>query len=139
MSQDLGVDFAAGPSVSGLFGSNITAGNSQTSSAIDLGNPGPSELGFKIKIATGTGTPAGNKQWVVAVLWSHDNTDFTDADLGEVVERGTIAASATDIICLSIPVQARYCKIHVDNDQSSGPDITTSSSIVLTDLFGDQV
>ena len=138
MAADLQLNFAAGPTVSGLFGSAITAGNSQTSSTIDLGSPGPVELGFELKILTGTGTPADNKTWAVYVLWSQDGTDFTDADLGQLIASGEIVASATDIKVLSIPVEGQHLKIHVDNDQGTGPDITTSSAITLTDITGDQ-
>lgn len=142
MAQDLGLDIQAGPSVSGLFGSNITAGNSQTSNNIDLtggsGNVVPGEIGVDIKIVTGTGTPAGNKQWVVKALWSFDGTNHTDADLAPVIACGTIAASAPDHIKLAIPVEGKGLKIHVDNDQSSGPDITSSSAISVYDVHGDQ-
>lgn len=139
MAQDLGMDFAAGPAVSGLFGTAITAGTSQTSSAIDLGAVAPGEVGLEIKIVTGTGTPAGNKLWKVSAKWSHDNIDFTDDDLAAEIASATIAASATDIIIVTIPTLARYLKLLVDNDQSTGPDIATTSAIALTDVFGDQV
>jgi len=140
MAQDLGLDFAAGPSVSGLFGSDISAGANQTSSAIDLGAPTPLAIGIEAVIILAAGTPAGNKQAVISLQWSHDNSDFDDAtnmDLGMIVAMET--ASTTYKKNRTIPVQARYLKIDVKNDHSSGPAITGSgSSITLYDVFGDQ-
>jgi hypothetical protein len=138
MATDLGLDHSGGTAVAGLFGSNIVPGGNTTSTSFDLGAVSPQELGLEIKIVTDTDTPAGNQLWVVRAMWSHDNSDFTDQDLAPIIASGPIASNATDIVNISIPVEARYAEIDVENDQSSGPDITTSSTITRYDIYGDQ-
>lgn len=139
MAQDIGLDYAAGPSVGGLFAANITAGNGDESTAVDLGTPAPLAIGVEAKIVTGAGTPDGNQSAVITARWSHDNTDFSDATNEEVIAVINIGtASTTFIKSFSTPVQGRYIKLNVLNDQSAGPDITTSSVITLTDIFLDQ-
>lgn len=139
MAQDITQDFAAGPSVTGLFGSNITAGNSQQSSAIDFGTPAPFAQNVELVLATGTGTPDLNKQAVISIAWSNDNTDFSDSTNETTIDTVAIdGASSTFKKIFRFLVVARYAKIRILNDQTSGPDITTSSTIALTDVAVDQ-
>jgi hypothetical protein len=123
------INFEDGPTVSGLFGSAITAGNSQTSAAIDFGNPAPEGAAYELKIASGSGTVDGTID--IHIKWSNDNTDFADDDKAMFLTSITPTASTTVIEIAVQGIWAQYGKILVDNNQSSGPDVTTSSSIAI--------
>ena len=137
MAQDLGLDHSASVTAfANLFGSAISAGGSATSDAVDLGSVSGGMLGLELKLVAGSGTVDG--PFVVRLLWSLDNTDFTDGARGEVVWAYTPTASATAIMIRSVPIRARYVKMRVENQGSSGPQITTSSACSYQQIYGNQ-
>ena len=137
MAQDLGFDFAAGPAVAGLV-LDITAGNDDDTTSFDLGSPGPLQLGIKIVAVTGAGTPAGNQQVIARIRWSHDNSVFDDLETADILWVDTITASNTINKNVTIPAKAQYGMLNFENDQSSGPALTTGTLFELYDIFGDQ-
>jgi hypothetical protein len=139
MAQDLGLDFAAGPSVT-LLSADVTDGNAGAlTSAVDFGTPGPVEFGYELILTMLSGTVTGSV--ALRVYWSHDNSDFPDVGSGHVVASNTnLTASADNKIVGSYPVAARYAKFDIlNNSGGASVDGTASNTaLVLTDIFLDQ-
>ena len=113
MAQDIGYDFASGPTVT-LLSSDLTDGSSSTlTSAVDFGTPTPIGFGWELILTTITRS-AGPVSLEVA--WSHDNSDFSDSDNLEVVTVVTTTASTDKKRCGNYPIKARYAKFRLTND-----------------------
>jgi len=134
MAQDIGLDSAAGPSVT-LLGSNVsTGGTSAATPAVDFGDPQPLEIGYEIKLdaqASATGFA------FLKVAWSHDNTDFSDSDNLETVASVLCTASTVKVKCGAFALRSRYAKFYLSNE-SGGTINSASTALVLTDIFGNQ-
>lgn len=141
MAEDLGLNIPAAASlttVAGLFGSDITAGNSDTSTGDDIsGAPVASELSFEITLVFNSGTVDGVA--VVKIKWAADDgTGYTDDDEADHVATITPVASTTIHKVVNVPVKDNDFQILVDNDQTSGPSIDTTSTIKFKEIHGDQ-
>jgi len=137
MAQDLGQDFAAGPSVT-LLSADVTTGNSSAlTSAIDFGTPTPYGFGYELILTCGasaTGTVS------LEVVWSHDNSDFSDTDNTQLVDVIQCADSSDVKKVGASAIKARYAKFRITNDSGGTIDGTASNTaLVLWDIFGDQV
>ncbi len=134
MAQDIGLDSAAGPTVT-LLGSNLTDGStSAATSAVDFGDPQPLEIGYEVKLDC---QASADDFAFLKVEWSHDNTDFSDASNAETV--ATIDCTASTVVPKvgSFAVRARHAKFILEN-QSGGTINSASSALILTDIFGNQ-
>jgi hypothetical protein len=114
-----------------------------TSSAIDLGATIP--LFFVLQAECDpNGTPSGNKQLVLFLKWSLDNTNYTSGP-----ESGTTATEEADLHFIgSLPCndtnvhrkefivypKGRYCKIVAKNDMGVA---LTSGNIYRSDFSGE--
>lgn len=134
MAQDIGLDSAAGPSVT-LLGANLaTGGLSAATATVDFGAPQPLEIGYTLKLdaqASATGYV------FLKIAWSHNNTDFSSSDNTETVASVLCTASTIKTKCGSFALRARYAKFYLQNE-SGGTINSASTSLALVDLFGDQ-
>lgn len=136
MAQDIGYDFATGPTVT-LLSSDLTDGSqSAWTSAVDFGTPTPLGFGYEAIITTLTSTTLNCN---LEVAWSHDNTDFTDDDNPEIVAIINCTASADKKKIGAHGCRARYAKFRLDNMSGGSIDGTASNTaLTLWDIFGDQ-
>lgn len=134
MADDIRQNFGT-PTAATITLDSLANGTSATSSAIDLGNPGPFGVNLECKI---NGASASNTDLVeIYAQWSDDNTDFdsegNDHHVGVVDLNGTTAQSKT----FRVPVTSRYVKIRAKN--ASGDALAASgSSITYTTVAVDQ-
>lgn len=132
MAQDIGLDSAAGPTVT-LLGSNLTTGSqSALTSSVDFGTPSPLEMGFEIKLDSQASSAAFAH---IQVAWSHDDTDFSDTSNLETFASIDCTASTVGVKVGSFAIKARYAKFRIDN-QSGGTINSASTAMILTDIFG---
>jgi hypothetical protein len=140
MAQDLGIDQAAGPSVT-ILGADVTDGNAGGQTAIvDFGDPAPIEFGYELILTMAAGTVTGYV--ALRVYWAHDGTNAGAVGTGEVVATNTALASGGDSqINGAYPVKARYAKFDLLNNSGGATLDGTASNTALTlyDLFGNQV
>ena len=116
-----------------------------TSSAVDLGADVPLFVTFEVE-ANVNGTPAGNKQVVLFIKWSLDNTNF-----GTGPESGTTATEEADLdFAGAMPTndtndhrkfftvypKARYFKLVAKNDNGAGIALT-SGNVYRSDWTGE--
>jgi len=135
MTQDIGQDFAAGPSVTLLSADVTNSSSSSWTSAVDFGTPTPFGFGFELILTCGAGADGACN---LEVAWSHDNSSFSDDDNGDYVTTVDCAAS-TDVEKVgSYPVRARYAKFRIVNSSGGTIDGTSSNTaLTLWDIFGD--
>ena len=135
MAQDIGYDFAAGPTVT-LLTSDLTDGSASAfTSAVDFGAPTPLGFGFELILTTLTSS-AGPV--ALEIAWSHDNSDFSDGDNTEVVTVVTTTASSDKTKAGNYPIRARYAKFRLVNESGGSIDGTASNTAVLLhDIFND--
>jgi hypothetical protein len=135
MAQDIGYDFAAGPTVT-LLSSNLVDGSSSAlTAAVDLGNPTPVGLGMEIKLDA---QASADDFADIEVFWSHDNTDFSNGANPDIAYSFNCTASTVGIAITTIPVKARYLKFRITNN-SGGTINSASTALILTDVFYNQV
>ena len=133
MAQDIGYDFAAGPTVT-LLASDLTDGNSSAlTSAVDFGvAPTPLGFGFELILTTLTSSVGPCS---LEIVWSHDNSDFSDTDNTEVVTVVTTTASTDKKKVGNYPIRARYAKFRLANESGGSIDGTSSNTaVILTDI-----
>ena len=137
MAQDQGYDFAAGPSVT-LLSADVTTGNSSSlTSAVDFGTPTPVGFGYELIITAGAGAIGSVS---LEVVWSHDNTDFSDTNNTQYIDSITCTASGDAKKVGATAIKARYAKFRITNNSGGTVDGTASNTaLVLTDIFFDQV
>jgi len=137
MAQDIGLDLATGgPSVT-MPTADVTDGAVSTLiGSVDFGTPTPLEIAYEwIQTALASATGPAYLQ----VMWSHDDSDFSDTSNYETVAVITCTASGDAKLCGSFPARARYAKFQIQNESGGTLDFTTSNSAIsLWDLFGDQ-
>lgn len=137
MPQDIGLDIeTGGPSVT-VPTSDLTDGStSALFGTVDFGTPTPLEIAFEwiqSALASATG-PA-----FLQIMWSHDDSDFSDVNNYETVAVITCTASGDAKLSGSFPTRARYAKFQIENQSGGTLDFTASNSaLALWDLFGDQ-
>ena len=137
MAQDLGYDFAVGPTVTLLSADLATGSQSALTATVDFGNPGPLMFGWELILTT---LASATGYCFLEVAWSHDNTDFSDTDNMETVTGVKCTASTDKKKIGSFPVRARYAKFRLNNQSGGSIDGTASNTaLVLTDIFGNQV
>ena len=136
MAQDIGYDFATGPTVT-LLSSDLSTGNSSAfTSAVDFGNPGPLGFGFELILTT---QASATGFCSLEIAWSHDNTDFSDEDNTELVTAVQCTASTDKKKVGAHTVKARYAKFRLVNESGGTIDGTASNTaLVLTDIYGNQ-
>ena len=136
MAQDVGYDFAAGPTVTLLSADLVDGSQSALTAAVDFGAPTPVAVGFELILTTLT---SAVDYCHLEVSWSHDNADFSDTDNVQLVTSVLCTASTDKKIVGSIGVQARYAKFRLNNDSGGSIDGTASNTaLILTDVFFDQ-
>ena len=135
MAQDIGYDFATGPTVT-LLGANLADGASSALTAtVDFGTPTPVGCGMEIKLDS----QASSGDFAdIEVFWSHDNTDFSDGPNADVAYSFNCTASTLGIAVTAIPVKARYAKFRITN-RSGGQINSASTTLFLFDIFYNQV
>lgn len=121
----------------------LAAATYVTSTAIDLGATIPPMITFEVE-ANANGTTTGNKQLVVFIKWSLDNTNFQSGP-----ESGTTATEEGDLDWIgTLPMvdtndhrkfftvypKARYYKIVAKNDMGVA---LTSGNIYRADFTGE--
>lgn len=137
MAQDVGYDFAAGPTVTLLSADLVDGAQSALTSAVDFGTPTPIAFGFELILTT---LASAVDYCHLEIVWSHDNTDFGDTDNVQLVTSVKCTASTDKKIVGSAGVQARYAKFRLNNDSGGSIDGTASNTaLVLTDVFFNQV
>ncbi len=135
MAEDIRQNFGIDTAVT-ITLDNLANGSSATSSAVDLGNPGPFALSLEAKL---DGSAAGNTGNVdIYAQWSNENTDFSDPlnDLliGTVTMNGTTAV----IKVFAAPVHARYVIIRAENN-SGAALAATGNALRYVPVSVDQV
>lgn len=138
MAQDIGLDLATGGPTVTMPTVDVTDGNTSTLiGSLDFGTPTPLEIGFEwIQTTLASAVDFAYLQ----VLWSHDDSTFSDVNNFETV--GVMQSTASTDVPLvgTFPCRARFAKFQIENQTGGTLDFTASNSaIVLTDLFGDQV
>lgn len=138
MAQDLGQDIAtAGPAVTVPTADLTDGSTSAATAAVDFGTPTPNRIAYEW-IQTTLASSAGPV--FLKAAWSHDNTDFSDADNYEIIATMITTASTDKKKVGDFPCRARYAKFVWENQSGGSLDFTTSNSALnLWDNFGDQV
>lgn len=136
MAQDIGYDFATGPTVT-LISSDVSDGAaSALTSSVDFGSPTPIAFGFELILTTLTGATGICS---LEIAWSQDDTDFSDTSNLELVVPVDCTASTDVKVCGSYPISARYAKFRLNNDSGGSIDGTASNTaLVMWDIFVDQ-
>ncbi len=136
MAQDIGLDLeSGGPSVT-LLSSNLTDGSeSAQTAAADLGTPTPLGVGYELKLDC---QASSDGFAFLKVAWSHDNTDFSNADNSEIIAQVDCTASTVVTKSGSFRARSRYVKFSLLN-RSGGTINSASTALVLTDEFVNQV
>ena len=135
MAEDIRQNFGADTAIT-LTLNSLADGSSATSSAIDLGNPGPFSLTIEAKLnGAGAGATANVDLYA---QWSNDNTDFSGANNDLLV--GTVRMNGTTAVIkvLAIPVHARYLQLRADN-QSGAALAASANAIRYVPVSVDQV
>lgn len=134
MAQDIGQDIATtGPTVT-LLGSNLSdATTSAVTSAVDFGTPTPNNIHYEMKLDC---QASADDLAFLHIVWSHDNTDFSDASNYETVAIADCTASTVTVKSGSFPCRARYAKFYLEN-QSGGTINSASTALLFWDGFGD--
>ena len=135
MAQDIGYNFAAGPTVT-LLGSNLSDGaSSALTSSVDFGAaPTPVAVGAEIKLDA---QASADDFADIEVFWSHDNTDFANGANPDVVYSFNCTASTVGIAVTTFPLLARYAKFRITN-RSGGTINSASTAMILYDVHSDQ-
>lgn len=135
MAQDIGHDFATGPTVT-LLSSDLADGSkSAWTSVVDFGTPTPLGFGFELILTT---LASAVDYCSLEVAWSHDNSDFSDDDNPQHVVSVLCTASADKKKVGASGVMARYAKFRLNNQSGGSIDGTSSNTaLILTDIFGD--
>ena len=112
---------------------------SSAGSAIDLGATSPFSIAVEAKI---TGTASSTGPLNLYVLWSADNTDFSEQAAnyqnGQQVEAIDLNGSTETKKVFSIDVRARYLKLIAYNDSgaslaaNAGDIVATEASVDIT-------
>jgi hypothetical protein len=135
MAQDIGYDFAAGPTVT-LLSSNLTdASSSALTSAVDFGDPTPVAFGYELKL---DGQASADGFAFLEAAWSHDNTDFSDTSNVEIVATVDCTASTVAVKVGASEIKGQYAKFRLRNE-SGGTINSASTALVLFDIFLNQV
>ena len=137
MAQDINYDFATGPTVT-LLSSDLTDGSqSAFTSTVDFGTPTPVGFGYELILTT---LASSTGKCALQVAWSHDNSDFSDADNAQNVAFVQCTASTDKKKVGSSAIMARYAKFRLDNQSGGSIDGTASNTaLILTDISIDQV
>lgn len=137
MPQDTGYDFAAGPTVTLLSADLLDGNQSPWTAAVDFGAPTPLGFGYEIILA---GLVSADGDCALEVAWSHDNSDFSDNDNGQIIDIVDCTASADAKKVGASVIKARYAKFRLDNQAGGSIDGTASNTaLVLWDIFANQV
>lgn len=137
MAQDIGLDLETGGPAVTMPTADVTDTNTSTLiGALDFGTPTPLEIGFEwIQTTLASCVDFAFLQ----VMWSHDDSTFSDVNNFETVAVMKCTASTDVELVGSFPCRARHAKFQIENQSGGTLDFTASNSaIVLTDLFGDQ-
>lgn len=127
MAQDILRDFgtlvALTISLDGL-GDDLSA----TSSAVDLGTPGPTKIGFEIKVDS-----AGADTVDVYIQWSADGTDFSDENGPNDQFLRAIQMGGARVKVFAVEVEARHFKLRVEN--KSGASLSATAGANTAEYF----
>lgn len=135
MAQDTGYDFATGPTVTLLAADLVNGAQSAWTTAVDFGSPAPLGFGFELIV---TGLASCIDDAALEIAWSHDNSDFSDDDNGDVVTVINCLASADAKKVGAYAIKARYAKFRLDNQAGGSIDGTSSNTaLILSDIFAD--
>ena len=133
--HQIGYDFAAGPTLT-LIGSNLSTGSAGAlSGSVDFGAPTPVGFGFELKLDCQASADAFAD---VEVVWSHDNTDFSDLSNTELVTSVDCTASTTVQKHGAHEVKGRYAKFRLVNE-TGGTINSAGTALLLFDIFYNQV
>jgi len=137
MAQDVGLDFAAGPTVT-LISADVTDTNvSALTSSVDFGSPGPVAFGFHVILTVGA---SGVDFCYVEVAWSQDDTTFADLENLEIIASVDCQASVDVEAVGVVPLKGRYAKFRLRNESGGTIDGTASNTeLKLFDVFYNQV
>ena len=134
MAQDIGIDRAtSGPAATLLTATVTDTSTSPASAAVDFGTPTPIKAGYEVKLDC---QASSNGLAYLYVVWSHDNSDFSDASNKVRVTIIDCTASTISIKCGEMEILARYAKFYLEN-QSGGSISNTSTTLTFWDVFGD--
>ena len=135
MAEDIRQNFGTDTAVT-ITLDNLANGSSATSSAVDLGNPGPFALSLEANLDGSAAGNIGNVDFYAQ--WSNENTDFSDVlnDLliGTVTMNGTTAV----IKVFAAPVHARYVSFRAENN-SGAALAATGNALRYVPVSVDQV
>ena len=136
MAQDIGYNFATGPTVT-LLGSNLADGlSSALTSAVDFGAaPTPVACGAEIKLDC---QASGDDFADIEAFWSHDNTDFSDTSNPDVIYSTNCTASTVVIAVTTFAIKARYAKFRIKNNSGGTINTSANTTLFLTDTHYDQ-
>ena len=109
--QDFGADTAVTITLTSLAN-----GASATSSAIDVGDPGPFALALEVLL---TGLAGGTGICEIYVQFSNDNSDFSDDNNDLLVGIVNMDQASQVKKVFSVPIHARYVQIRVFNNSSA--------------------
>ena len=136
MAQDIRLDFSDTPASVTISGLNslADAGNT-TSSAIDLGAQAPHEVTFEASLDGNSVSNVDYVEWYV--MWSQDNTDFTDANNAQFFHASKMNGTTAFKDVFSLSVKERYLKIYAVNN--SGDSLASSgNALLIRDVAVDQ-
>ena len=134
MVQKIGLDNnTAGPTVT-LLSSNLnTSLTSAATSSVDFGSPSPLEIGYEVKLDC---QALADDQAYLEIMWSHDNSDFSDPLNAEIVVGIECTPSVIVPKSGSFSLKSRYAKFQLRN-RSAGTINSASTALLLFDTFGD--
>lgn len=119
IKQDFGIDTAITITLASLADDGEV-----TSSAIDLGDPGPFALSIEAKLDGNTASATSMVE--IYAAWSNENTDFSDNLNDNLVGTVQLNGVTAVIKVFGFPVIARYLKLRVLN--KSGAALTAAGN-----------
>lgn len=115
-------DTGTGTAWPSLTLNSLADAGSAEGAALNLGDPRPTTVGLKLKFK---GSSASNANFIdVFMLWSPDNTDFTDANNGRWVRSTRMNGATAGVDVFNVPSEARYVKPRLTNRSGAALDST---------------
>lgn len=105
---------------------SVADGSSATSSAVTLGNPAPHEVGVHVVLDGNSASNVDYVEWYV--MWSEDNTAFTDANNAKIVHVTKMNGTTAVDDHFSFPVIHQYWKLYMVNQSGDAMNSTGNSA-----------
>ncbi len=139
MAQDIGYDFAAGPTIT-ILSADVTDTNvGAITAAVDFGDPTPVAFGWELILTMG----ASSVDFVyLEISWAHANVAAQFADLLNLENVASVLCTASvDVEAVgAMEIKAQFAKFRLRNESGGTIDGTASNTALkLFDIFYNQV